>query len=102
MAELIKIYEDKPNSKVIREVVEVIKKGGLVIFPSDTVYGLGCDIKNNKALEKVARIKGVKLEKANFSFICEDLSNLSDSFEWEELFLLIFNIYIVSANLGSS
>ena len=78
MAELIKIYEDNPNPKAIREVVEVLKKGGLVIFPSDTVYGLGCDITNNKALEKVARIKGVKLEKANFSFICEDLSNLSD------------------------
>lgn len=78
MAELIKIYEDNPNPKAIRDVVEVLKKGGLVIFPSDTVYGLGCDITNNKALEKVARIKGVKLEKANFSFICEDLSNLSD------------------------
>ncbi len=78
MAELIKIYEDNPNPKAIREVVEVLKKGGLVIFPSDTVYGLGCDITNNKALEKVARIKGVKLEKANFSFICKDLSNLSD------------------------
>ena len=78
MAELIKIYEDNPNPKAIRDVVEVLKKGGLVIIPSDTVYGLGCDITNNKALEKVARIKGVKLEKANFSFICEDLSNLSD------------------------
>ena len=78
MAELIKIYEDNPNPKAIREVVEVLKKGGLVIFPSDTVYGLGCDITNNKALEKVARIKGIKLEKANFSFICKDLSNLSD------------------------
>ncbi len=78
MAELIKIYEDNPNPNAIREVVKVLKKGGLVIFPSDTVYGLGCDITNNKALEKVARIKGVKLEKANFSFICRDLSNLSD------------------------
>ena len=78
MAKLIKIYEDNPNPEAIRKVVEVIKKGGLVIYPSDTVYGLGCDITNNKALEKVARIKGVKLEKANFSFICKDLSNLSD------------------------
>lgn len=78
MAELIKIYEDNPNPKAIHDVVEVLKKGGLVIFPSDTVYGLGCDITNNKALGKVARIKGVKLEKANFSFIFEDLSNLSD------------------------
>ena len=78
MAELIKIYENNPNPDAIRKVVKVLKKGGLVIFPSDTVYGLGCDITNNKALEKVARIKGVKLEKANFSFICNDLSNLSD------------------------
>jgi len=78
MAELIKIYNENPNPEAIRKVVEVIIKGGLVIFPSDTVYGLGCDITNNKALEKVARIKGVKLEKANFSFICKDLSNLSD------------------------
>lgn len=78
MAEFIKIYNDNPNPEAIRKVVEIIKKGGLVIFPSDTVYGLGCDIRNNKALEKVARIKGVKLEKANFSFICKDLSNLSD------------------------
>ncbi len=78
MAEFIKIYNDNPNPEAIRKVVKMIKKGGLVIFPSDTVYGLGCDITNNKALEKVARIKGVKLEKANFSFICKDLSNLSD------------------------
>ena len=55
-----------------------MKKGGLVIYPTDTVYGLGCDITNIKALERIARIKGVKLEKANFSFICKDLSNLSD------------------------
>ena len=78
MAEFIKIYNDSPNSYAISKVVEVLRKGGLVIFPSDTVYALGCDITNNKALEKVARIKGVKLEKANFSFICKDLSNLSD------------------------
>lgn len=78
MAELIRIYEENPNPKEIRKVVEVLRKGGLVIFPSDTVYALGCDITNTKALEKVARIKGVKLEKANFSFICHDLSNLAD------------------------
>lgn len=78
MAQFIKIYEDNPNPKEIKRVVEVLKKGGLVIYPSDTVYALGCDITNKAALEKVARIKGVKLEKAHFSFICEDLSNLSD------------------------
>ncbi|MGV6829414.1 MAG: L-threonylcarbamoyladenylate synthase [Flavobacteriales bacterium] len=78
MAELIKIYEDNPSPKEIKKVVEILKKGGLIIYPSDTVYALGCDIKNNKALERIARIKGVKLEKANFSFVCQDLSNLSD------------------------
>ncbi|RAJ11870.1 L-threonylcarbamoyladenylate synthase [Olleya aquimaris] len=78
MAEFIKIYEENPNPKAIKKVVEVLKKGGLIIYPTDTVYGLGCDITNTKALERVARIKGVKLDKANFSFICHDLSNLSD------------------------
>ncbi|MAN27287.1 MULTISPECIES: L-threonylcarbamoyladenylate synthase [Mesonia] len=78
MAELIKIYEENPNPKEIAKVVEVLKNGGLVIYPTDTVYGLGCDITNNAALEKIAKIKGVKLDKANFSFICKDLSNLSE------------------------
>ncbi len=78
MAEFIKIYEENPNPKDIKRVVNIIRKGGLVIFPSDTVYALGCDIKNTRALERVAKLKGVKLEKANFSFVCKDLSNLSD------------------------
>lgn len=78
MAQIIKIYEENPNPKQIEKVVAVLKKGGLVIYPTDTVYGLGCDITNTKALEKIARIKGIKLEKANFSFICNDLSHLSD------------------------
>nr|WP_314834506.1 L-threonylcarbamoyladenylate synthase [uncultured Flavobacterium sp.] len=78
MAQFIKIYEDKPNEAAIAKVVKVLKDGGLVIYPTDTVYGLGCDITNTKALERIAKIKGVKLDKANFSFICHDLSNLSD------------------------
>ncbi|MBV7267623.1 L-threonylcarbamoyladenylate synthase [Winogradskyella luteola] len=78
MAEFIKIYPENPNPKEIQKVVKVLKNGGLVIYPTDTVYGLGCDITNIRALERVARIKGVKLEKSNFSFVCEDLSNLSD------------------------
>ncbi|NER13370.1 threonylcarbamoyl-AMP synthase [Leptobacterium flavescens] len=78
MAQLIKIYEENPNPREIEKVVAVLRKGGLVIYPTDTVYGLGCDISNTKALEKIARIKGVKLDKANFSFVCADLSNLSD------------------------
>jgi tRNA threonylcarbamoyl adenosine modification protein (Sua5/YciO/YrdC/YwlC family) len=78
MAELLKIYEENPSQKHINKVVEILRNGGLIIYPTDTVYGLGCDITNTSALERIAQIKGVKLEKANFSFICEDLSNLSD------------------------
>ena len=78
MAEFIKIYPDKPSEAAIAKVVKVLQNGGLVIYPTDTVYGLGCDITNSRALEKIAKIKGVKLDKAKFSFICHDLSNLSD------------------------
>lgn len=78
MADFLKIYEDKPNEAAIKKVVDVLRNGGLIIYPTDTVYGLGCDITNTKALEKIAKIKGIKLEKANFSFICSDLSNISD------------------------
>lgn len=78
MSSIIKIYPENPNPKEINRVIDILKKGGLVIYPTDTVYGLGCDITNTKALEKIAKIKGVKLEKANFSFICDDLSHLSD------------------------
>mgnify|MGYP002795039677 CR=1 FL=1 len=78
MAELIRIYEENPNPKEIQKVVKALRAGALIIYPTDTVYGLGCDITNTAALEKIAQVRGVKLEKANFSFICEDLSNLSD------------------------
>lgn len=78
MADFIRIYEENPNPKEIEKVVSVLKRGGIIIYPTDTVYGIGCDITNMKALERVARIKQVKLEKSNFSFVCHDLSNLSD------------------------
>lgn len=78
MAKFIKIYPDNPNEKEIQKVVKILKDGGLVIYPTDTVYGLGCDITNTKALERIAKIKGIKLEKANFSFVCNDLSNISE------------------------
>lgn len=78
MSQFIKIYPENPNQKEVEKAVKVLKNGGLIIYPTDTVYGLGCDITNTKALEKIAKIKGVKLEKANFSFVCSDLSNLSD------------------------
>jgi len=78
MAEFVKIYENNPNPKAIDRVVAVLRKGGVIIYPTDTVYGMGCDITNTRALERIARIKEVKLDKANWSFICESLSNLSD------------------------
>ena len=78
MAELIRIYEENPNPKEIKRVVDALRDGAVIIYPTDTIYGLGCDITNNSALERVAQLRGVKLEKANFSFICESLSNLSD------------------------
>jgi tRNA A37 threonylcarbamoyladenosine synthetase subunit TsaC/SUA5/YrdC len=63
MANLIRIYEENPNPKDIKKVVDVLRKGGLIIYPTDTVYGLGCDITNTSALERIAQIKQVKLEK---------------------------------------
>ena len=73
----LKLYNENPNERDIRRVVDVLQQGGVIIYPTDTVYGLGCDITNAKAVEKVARIKGVDIEKSNFSFICSDLSHLS-------------------------
>ena len=78
MAQFIKLYDINPNPKEIAKVVSVLRDGGLVIYPTDTVYGLGCDITKTRALEKIAKIKGIKLSKARWSFLCSDLSNLSD------------------------
>lgn len=75
---LIKIYPENPNEKAIQQVVEVLKKGGIIIYPTDTVYGMGCDISNSKAIERICKIKGIKSEKANFSFVCYDLRHISD------------------------
>ncbi|HEX2976326.1 MAG TPA: L-threonylcarbamoyladenylate synthase, partial [Bacteroidales bacterium] len=68
---------ENPNPKQIRTVVECLMDGGIIIYPTDTVYGLGCDIFKSKAIERIAQIRGIKVEKANFSFICNDLSQLS-------------------------
>ena len=78
MAQFVKIYNDNPNEAALKKVVEVLRNGGIIIYPTDTVYGLGCDITNTKALERVAKLKGIKLEKANLSFIFYDLSQISD------------------------
>lgn len=75
---LIRLYNENPNPREIRKVVDVLRDGGIIIYPTDTVYGLGCDITNAKAVDKVARFKGISIEKANFSFICSDLSHISD------------------------
>lgn len=75
---LLKIYPENPNPRYIRMVVECLLDGGIIIYPTDTVYGLGCDIFKSKAIERIAQIKGIKAEKANFSFICNDLSQLAD------------------------
>lgn len=77
-AQFIKLYADNPDLKKVEQVVDVLKAGGLVIYPTDTVYGIGCDIFQPKAIEKIARLKGLKAEKANFAFICHDMSHLSE------------------------
>ncbi|MDL2265456.1 threonylcarbamoyl-AMP synthase [Parabacteroides sp. OttesenSCG-928-G21] len=75
---LVKIYPDNPNIKEIRKVVDVLKEGGLVIYPTDTVYAIGCDALNVRAVERICQIKGVNPQKANLSIICYDLSNISE------------------------
>ena len=74
---LKRIYNNNPNEEKIDEIVECLQNGGIIIYPTDTVYTLGCDINNKLALERIAKIKGVKLKDANFSFVCYDLSDLS-------------------------
>jgi len=74
----LKLYEENPNEKILSQVADILRSGGIIIYPTDTVYGMGCDINNPKAVEKVAQLKGVNLAKTNFSFICYDLSHLSD------------------------
>lgn len=73
----IKLFEDNPNNKDIRKIVEILRSGGVIIYPTDTVYAMGCDINQVKAVMRVAQLKGIKAEKANFSMICSDLSNIS-------------------------
>ncbi len=78
MTEFIKLYEKNPTEKQIKKIAEVLRQGGLVIYPTDTVYGLGCDINNTAALKKIAQIKGIKLAKANLSFMCRSMSKVSE------------------------
>lgn len=78
MAKILKIYPDNPQENLIDEVVRSLKNGGIIIYPSDTIYALGCNIFDIRAMEKLAQIKKIKLEKAQFSIICNDLSHLSN------------------------
>ncbi|HAE32006.1 MAG TPA: threonylcarbamoyl-AMP synthase [Flavobacteriales bacterium] len=75
---LIEIHPDNPEPRKITEVVNCLRKGGVIIYPTDTIYSIGCDLRNKKAIEKVARLKGVRLRKAQFSLICYDLSSIGD------------------------
>ncbi len=75
---LLHIHPDNPQSRLISQVVECLRKGGVIIYPTDTIYGIGCDIYNADAIARIARIKKIDLKKAQFSFICSDLSHLSD------------------------
>ncbi len=75
---LLEIHPENPEKRKIRQVVDILEKGGVIIYPTDTVYGLGCDIYNRKAYERICRIRGIKPEKANFSFVCSDLTHMSE------------------------
>lgn len=76
-ATLLQIHPDNPEGRKIKQAAEIIRDGGVVIYPTDTLYALGCDITNNKAVERIARLKNIKPKKATFSFVCSDLSNIS-------------------------
>jgi len=75
---LVRLYDENPNPRQVEQVVEILRQGGIIIYPTDSVYGMGCDLYNSRAVARIAQIKGVKTEKAEFSLICYDLSSLSD------------------------
>lgn len=74
---IIKLYNEQPNARLVQQVVSVLEKGGIIIYPTDTVYGIGCDITNPKAIEKIYKIRGLDPKKAHLSFICYDLTDIS-------------------------
>ena len=75
---LLQIHPENPQPRLIKQVVECLKDGGVIIYPTDTIYGLGSDIMQHKAIEKICQIKNIDAQKAQLSFICSDLSHLSD------------------------
>ncbi len=76
-AEIIEIYSENIDDRKLTKIIDCLKNGGIIIYPTDTVYSMGCDIMNSKAVEKLSRIKGIKLQNNNFSIVCHDLSNIS-------------------------
>jgi len=78
MALLIKIYPENPNERQLRTVVECLRDGGIVVYPTDTIYGIGCDIFKSRSIDKICELRGIKPGKSTFSFICSDVSHLSD------------------------
>lgn len=75
---LVTIHPDNPNPRKIRQVVECLLDGGVIVYPTDSVYAIGCDLSKSKSVERVAKIKGVKMKDARFSLVCRDLSHLSE------------------------
>lgn len=78
MAEIVKVYPDNPSEKSLRRIVEVLQDGGIIVYPTDTVYSFGCDLLRQKSIEKVAKLKGIKPKEADFSIVFNDLGHLSD------------------------
>ncbi len=78
MALYVRMHSDNPSERHVKQIVDILKDGGVIIYPTDTVYGIGCDITKPRAIERVAHLKGIKPEKSNFSFIVYDMSHLSD------------------------
>ena len=75
---LLQIHPENPQPRLIKQVVECLKDGGVIVYPTDTIYGLGCDIMQPKAIERICTIKNINPQKSQLSFICKDLSNMSD------------------------
>lgn len=75
---IINVHPENPQPRLIKQIVDSLQKGGIIIYPTDTVYGLGCDILQQKAIERICRIKNVEPKKAQLSFVCSDLSHLSE------------------------
>lgn len=75
---ILRIDHQKPDERRVKQVIDCLKNDGIIIYPTDTVYTLGCSIQSKKAFEKLCRFKGIKPEKANFSIVCKDLSHLSE------------------------